>query len=120
MAFLGTALSFLGSNIKWVAILALIAALSFAGFKYTKLVSDYAIARNTITQLQQTVKDKDATIKFERDLRFNSEKIIAEQKLENDKLEEQLKNITDDLGTDSNDLAPESIREIIRRLQGLQ
>lgn len=109
-------LSFLKVNIKWVAIIVLVLAGLFLLYRYNKMVSELATAQHIIGQLEQNIKDKDETIKLERDLRTILEAALADIQRENEKLNETLENITNDLGEDANDLAAKSLREALRRL----
>ena len=108
--------TFFQTNIKWIAILATVLLIAFFSWRYTVMVREVATARYQIEQLQQNIKDKDKTIQFERDLN----KLADDAMLEQQKKIDELKN-TDvllNLPEDNSNLAPESIRETIRRLGG--
>lgn len=116
MGFITAAIGFLGSNIKWVAIIALVTMLSLGAWRYTKLVENYAIAQQTIAQLNQNIKDKENALAFEREKFALSEQIIEDMTKENKKLTADLENITSDLPEDAKDKAPDSILETLDRL----
>lgn len=120
LPLLGTVGSFLGNNIKWVVIGLLVVAVAFGAWRYTKLVENYAIAKQTIVQLEQNVKDKEKALKFERDLYKLSDSIISKLNEDKEKLVVQIEEITNNLGEGANDVAPASIRETIRRLKELK
>ena len=107
------------SNLKWIAIIAVVAVVAFGAWRYTKLVEDYAKAEQKIVLLEQNVKDKENAIAFLQEEKKISERLIISFMEQNDKLEEDLKNITENLPSDFNDLAPESIREALKRLQDI-
>lgn len=110
-------IGFFTGNIKWIAIIALVAAITVGALKYTKLVESYATAQAAISQLEQNVKDKEAALAFEREKYLLTERIIEDLEKDRNELEGQLENITKDLPEDAINLAPESIRETLRRLQ---
>jgi predicted nucleic acid-binding Zn-ribbon protein len=70
------------------------------------LRSDLAVASRAIDTLETNIENINITLE-KRDEQLSD-------------LREELDNITVDLGSDSNDLAPESLRELIRRLGGEQ
>jgi predicted negative regulator of RcsB-dependent stress response len=120
MPFLPVAiLTFLKDNIKWLVIGLLVIAISFGAWRYTTLVENYAKAQQTITLLEQNIKDKERALQFERDKAALTEHAIAELAKQNEQLEIDLKDITQNLAPDESDLTAESIREILRRLQGV-
>lgn len=110
---------FLKMNIKWVAIIVLVLAGLFMLWKYSKMVSELATAKHVISQLEENIRVKDETIKFERDLRVILEDSLERIQKDNDRLNEALENIGENLGEDSENLAPGSIREVIKRLRDI-
>ena len=112
-------LSFIKINIKWVAIIILVLAGLFLFWKFNNMASKLATAEHVISQLEENVRDKERALKFEQDLRSITEDSLERIQEDNRKLSEQLENIGTDLGEDSSDLAPASIREQLRRLRDL-
>jgi len=112
-------LAWFKNNIKWVVIGLAVAAISFGAWRYTKLVENYAKAEQQIVLLNQNIKDKEKALQFERDKAALSEQAIEDLTKQNDQLEADLDKIAENLPDDANQLAPESIREILKRLQGL-
>jgi predicted negative regulator of RcsB-dependent stress response len=112
--------TFLGNNVKWIVIGLLIVVVAFGAWRYTKLVENYAIAKQTISQLEQNVKDKEAALQIERDVAKLKDNVILKLNEDKDKLESQLESITENLGEDADDVAPASIRETIKRLKELK
>lgn len=119
LSILSLAFSWGKSNFKWVAIALLAIVLAFGGWRYTKLVKDYANSQQIIELQKQAIADKEKALQNERELAKLQVQALEEQAIELAKLQAQLENITDNLGNDAGDLAPESIREILRRLGAL-
>ena len=68
----------------------------------------------------QAIADKESQIAKERELNKLTNQIIEEQATQLAQLQEDLKNITANLPEDAAALAPESIRETIRRLRNIK
>ena len=110
-------LSFLIGNFKWVAILGIILALSGGAWKYTNMIKKLSIAEQTIAQQEKVIKNREITIRIERSLRDESERTLKEVQDENELLNTALENVTVNLPSDAVDLAPESLRETLRRMR---
>ena len=119
LSILSLAFSWGKSNCTGVAITLLAIVLAFGGWRYTKLVRDYANSQQIIELQKQAIADKEKALQNERELAKLQVQALEEQAIELAKLQAQLENITDNLGNDAGDLAPESIREILRRLGAL-
>lgn len=112
--------NFFKTNIKWIAIILVSLIITFGLWRYTRLVENYALAQQTIEQQQQIIRDKEKQIIKERELNALSNSIIEEQAKELANIQSSLDNITNNLPDDSKELAPESIRETIRRLRNIK
>lgn len=116
-AFLGPLLLWGQNNMKWVAIIVVVLAAGLGLYKYNRLVSDNALLKYENVQLARSIKEKDATITFERNLRVKIDEAIQEQNQKLDQLSNRFENITVDLGPDSGDQAPDSLKELLRRIR---
>lgn len=103
-------------NFKWIAIALLAIVIAFGAWRYTKLVENYAQAQYTIEQQEQIIKDKEKALQLERDINTIAISALEQQAKEMAELESQLKDITNNLGDDAGNLAPDSIRELLKRL----
>jgi len=70
--------------------------------------------------LIENVKHKDALILTMKKLEEVSEEVLAEREKNLNILQEQLENITTDLGDGADDQIAESLKEALRRLEGTQ
>lgn len=113
---LSTAFFWIKGNVKWIAIGAAVIAIAFGAWRYTNLVSAYAVAQNTISQLAQTIENKDQVIAIERGLRQESEAALEQQIAKTEQLKDRLKDIIANLPSDASEPAPDSLKETIRRL----
>jgi uncharacterized membrane protein len=118
--FLLTFFSWASSNIKWIAIGLVVVAVAFGAWRYTRLVENYAMAKQTIAQLELNLKEKERALKTEQDLVAIRDAAIARRDAELDQLQEELREATVNLPEDRKDVAPESVRETIKRLKGKQ
>lgn len=116
-AFIGPLIAFVRGNMKWIMIGLCAVIIAFGAWRYTRLVENYATAKQTIAQLEQNVRDKENALKLERELNALADEAISKLENENETLEDALERITANLPEDSGDLAPESIRETLKRLQ---
>lgn len=116
MSFLLGAFLWGKDNFKWIAIALAVIIAGIGLWRYTKLVSDYATAQQTIIQLEQNIEAKERALQLERDLNKLADEAIEKIEREKTELAEKLEDVTKDLPEDSKDLAPESIRETLRRL----
>jgi predicted negative regulator of RcsB-dependent stress response len=116
-------LSFFGwasNNIKWIAIGLLVVVVAFGAWRYTRLVENYATAKQTIAQLELNIKEKEKALQTERDLVSIRDDAIARRDAELDALQDELSDVTKNLPIDKDDLAPPSIREVVKRLKEKQ
>lgn len=85
---------FTSGGAKWLAILILITGLSiFAYNKHRSVVElekQNALQEYNVTQLKQTIKDKELFIQQMEDISNHKSKIVAELYIERDKLEHKL------------------------------
>lgn len=116
MLILGRIAAFFLGNIKWIAIIGLAMTLIGGFVKYTAMVKELERSRITIAQLENNIVEKEATIEFEKNKANVLQDLINSRDTELNQLRERLDGITDDLPSDSTDVAPESIRETLRRL----
>lgn len=95
----------------------LIAALS-AGYKVYSTIREHA-QMEILYDLQKADLNakKDYITKLEGDVAIQAS-FISKQLKEVDNLNAQLENVTKNLPPDASDLAPESIRETVRRIKG--
>lgn len=107
-------------NFKWIAIIVIGIVLAFGAWRYTKLVSDYAKAQNVIEQLEQSLEDTQRLLKFEQDLNKLGDEALQKVDQEKQQLEQALEDLTKNLPDDVDNLAPESLRETLRRLKALE
>ena len=120
LPFLLSGLTFAKNNLKWIVIGLAVIVASYGAYRYTKLVQNYAVAEQVIEQQKQAIADKESQIAKERELNKLTNQIIEEQATQLAQLQEDLKNITANLPEDAAALAPESIRETIRRLRNIK
>lgn len=110
----------IGMLLKMGAAVFIVAIISFGAYKYTKLVSNYAQAQQSLILKDQIIKEKEKQIVVERQLREHAELIIEEERGRTETLINELKDVTNNLPEDSNDSAAESIKETLRRLMEMQ
>jgi len=116
---MGVIFGLLTGNFKWIIIGVVAIIIGVGAWKYTALVRDNAIARQTIAQQAQAIAEKDAAIKRERDLNAIQAQILEQQANDLADLNARLEGITEGLPADATDIAPESLRETLRRLRAL-
>lgn len=117
LPFLIGALGWGKNNIKWIAIGIGAIAVSVFVAHYTITIKQNASLKYENTQLEENVKSLRSSLETERDLNKISLEIIQQQQEDNATLESQFNSVTKNLPTDSEALAPDSIRETIRRLR---
>src|SRR5210317_590081 len=100
--------------IKWVAILAVVTAISGGIWKYTSMVRQLAIANQTIEQLEKAIESRESALRIERALNTALNDELESLRAEKQVLEDSLSGITEYLPDDAQELAPESLRETIR------
>lgn len=113
--------SFLGNvfspdNIKWI--LGSIAAILiiFTLWNVKNVIEENATNRFTIQQKNSEIENLNEVITKLKAFDALKTSILEEKNKELEELEQSLFNITNDLGDDSEDPAPESIKELFRRL----
>lgn len=116
-ALLGLMPGFLKNNLVPLLIAAGVLLLVFVGYKGYKIVEENAKAQLTIETQQETIKNKNEQI-----IRLNKDIVLREEVISNRDVQLQilngeLANITNELGNDANDNAPESLKELFRRLK---
>ena len=104
------------ANIKWIAIGVIVLVLALGFWRYTYIVGELATAQQTISILEDVIESKERAIEIEKNLRANLELQFSQVEEQKESLEEMLRSITRDLPEDELELAPESTREILRRL----
>jgi uncharacterized membrane protein len=118
--FLLTFFTWASNNIKWIAIALLVVVVAFGAWRYTRLVENYAVAKQTIAQLELNLKEKERALKTEQDLVAIRDAAIARRDAELEQLQEDLRELTVNLPEDRKEVAPNSVRETIKRLKEKQ
>lgn len=106
---------FQSQTVKWIAILAIVMAAFTAATTIYTLISRGAVADMIIDTQQKTIETQIKTIENMQKIQEITEDAIEQR----DKMIEQYDSMfggTNDLGVDAKDLAPPSIRELLRRL----
>lgn len=86
-------------------------------YKLYDIVQTNGELRSILSVQEETIKNKNEQIDtLEKTIKLN-EDIIEEKEKDIETLSNALENITKDLGDDSNDAAPDSIKELFRRLE---
>lgn len=113
------ALTWFSSNIKWVVIGLGIIALSGMGYKLYNTIKENGSYQVQLDVLNKSLQNQQKIVKeLEMDARLVQDTIATrDNKIE--ELDKQLYNLTNDLGPTASDAAPESIKELIRRLKKL-
>jgi len=120
MGFFTGAYAFIAANMKWVAIVAIVALAGSVFWVYTNAVQDKERLTIYNKQLEQTIIEKERNIITLQELSDAREKLLIELTEEVEELSDELGEITDDLGDDSKEKAVASIRELLKRLRDQQ
>lgn len=116
-ATLLTGFNFVRSNINIILIVGGVLLGSIFLYKVYTVIEHNGEMKSIIAVQEETIKNKNNQIDSLRKINALNEQIIVEKDKEVEDLESQLDGITKELGSDANDLAPEAIRELFRRLQ---
>ncbi len=115
LAFIGTVISFVTSNLKMFAILAALGAIGFAALK----VYDAGKAEVEVKYLRQELSNKNEAIRMLSEAKRLADVIVEQRDNELDELERKYQELMmDDLGPTKDDQADESLKELFRRLKG--
>lgn len=112
------AFQFFRTNIKWVAIIMMTATIALGAIKVKNLIEANAQHKFTIQQLELDVQNKNSVIDLLKKQAALTEQIILDRDAIIDAIEETTSRVTEDLPEDEGDQAPESSKELIRRLKG--
>ena len=105
------------TNVKWIVIGMLVVALSSASYKMYREIQQNAAYSIQLSVLKDALKDQQKVIReLEMDARLVQD-ILSSRDVKIDNLNKELHNLTNNLGPDQGDQAPESIKELIRRLK---
>lgn len=89
---------------------------SFVLYKGYSIIQQNGEYKSVIATQNETIKNQTDTIeKLKVDVILR-ENIIAARDVQVEQLRQDLDGLTDDLGEGSDDLAPQSLREVLRRL----
>jgi hypothetical protein len=103
-------------TIKWILGFIVVLLVLYSGWSLKNIIEENATNRFIINQKTDEISNLNEVIsklkKFD-ELKTN---ILEEKNKELEELEQSLFNITNDLGDDSKEAAPESIKELFRRL----
>lgn len=108
---------FNSKTIQYIVIGGAIFLASLFIYKFYGVIKENGENRIIIENLEQNVeRQKQALQKMELIIKLNEQSLILRDK-QVEKLEKELENATVDLGEDSTDAAPDSIKELFRRLR---
>lgn len=110
--------SFLGKQWKLLAIGAAALVAVFFILQYRNEVRENAVLRANEAQYKQTILDKDREIGLLNRIAELSESVLVDQARDERLRQEALADLSRPLGSDENEQAPESLKELLRRLTG--
>ena len=112
-----TALGFVVGNAKLFIYGAILVSVLTVGWKFVSVIQENAVKDAAIEIQRVSLEEKDKAIQSLEDLIKLNEEILEERDIELEDLANQLEGLTENLGDDSEDQAPESIKELFRRLK---
>jgi len=102
--------------LKAIAIIAVAGVVSFGGMKMYNTIKDNGRYETVIESQRDTIKNKQEQIEGLKDQIELQDKFIDIRDKDIKDLETRLEGITENLGADKDDQAPEALKEYFRRL----
>lgn len=105
------------SIIKWGIILTLVLTVIYFSIDIVKTYQEKAELKEQVLKLSSVIQDKNSRIVFlEKDIK-RREKLLVEAKRKEIELEREMRNILQNLPKDLQNEAPESLKELFKRLK---
>lgn len=106
-----------GININLIIYFIIFLIVSYGAYTLYGTITDNARLNAIVIQQEAALKNQQKTIELQKQTEQIKNDIILERDKNIDELNTRLQDIASDLGKDSTDQAPESIKELFRRLK---